>query len=72
MTPEEFEFVNAFVQLTEEEVTEWHGRANDYEKERIFDLIQEYREQLVLKNILLDNYKITDLSDAKEVIRRVR
>lgn len=72
MTPEEFDFVNVFVKLSEEEVTDWHSRASDFEKEKIFDLIQEYRAQLVLKNILLDDYKITDLSDVKAVLKRVK
>lgn len=72
MTLEEFEFINAFVKLSEEEVINWHGRASDFEKIKVFDLMQEYKEQLLLKNTLLDDYKITDLSDVKAILKRIK
>lgn len=70
MSPEEFEYVNAFVKLTDDEVAEWHSRADEWERGRIFDLIQEYRSQLVVKNSLLDDVKITDLTEAKSILAR--
>lgn len=70
MSPEEFEYVNAFVRLTDDEVAEWHSRADEWERGRIFDLIQEYRSQLVIKQSLLTDVKITDLTEAKSILAR--
>lgn len=70
MSPEEFEYVNAFVRLTDDEVAEWHSRADEWERCRIFDLIQEYRSQLVIKQSLLTDVKITDLTEAKSILAR--
>lgn len=72
MTPEEFEYVNAFVKLTDDEVARWHSIADEWERNRIMFLMKEYRSQLVIKNVLLDDVKITDLSEAKTVIARIK
>lgn len=60
------------MQLDKEQVRDWYDEMDDEDKAYAHRLLDQFGKELHFKEVMIKNFRIKDLSQAKQIINRIR